>query len=320
MKKTIMLVSILFMVLSLSACGQTKEEEFVVPQQKSSMQIKNIDEKISSEKSNTFNHAEEDEIEQKDTIEIDFTYDFAEDIKADVIDVISNSSSFQEELKNIDAITQKYILLAESALTQGEMNVASQWLYTIWDTELNELWSRFNSLAVPDTKERVLEEQRNWIAMKEEVTFLSLGTQEENGSMYPMLVNSLWEEYTRNRAYFIANELAQIKGEPFSMPEKSTKYGLFVDNQGTGAVYSSLITRQNWEGDDEAIISLYRLGGIEGGFIDHGNGTLDFTSDDGSIKGIIQINGWNGATFEVTETMGEVQLSAGEKFDFPFVY
>ena len=106
----------------------------------------------------------EDDIELKDTIEIDFTYDYTEDIKADVAYVASNSSSLQEELKNIDTITQKYTLLAESALTQGEMNVASQWLYVIWDTELNNLWRRFSSLANQDTKEMVLEEQRNWIA------------------------------------------------------------------------------------------------------------------------------------------------------------
>ena len=93
----------------------------------------------------------EDDIELKDTIEIDFTYDYTEDIKADVAYVVSNSSSLQEKLKNIDTITQKYTLLAESALTQGEMNVASQWLYVIWDTELNNLWSRFSSLANQDT-------------------------------------------------------------------------------------------------------------------------------------------------------------------------
>ena len=170
--------------------------------------------------------------------------------------------------------------------------------------------------------------------MKEKVTLMSLGSQEENGSMYPMLVNSLWEEKTKNRAYFIANELAQIEGESFAMPEASTKYGLFVvcttfdsflndlfvDNQGTDAVYSSLITQQSWEGEDEAIISVYRLGEIEGSFIDNGNGNLDFTSDDGSIKGTIQINGWNGATFEVTETIGAVPFSVGEKFEFPFAF
>ena len=96
--------------------------------------------------------------------------------------------------------------------------------------------------------------------------------------------------------------------------------GLFVDNQGTDAVYSSLITQQSWEGEDKAIISVYRLGEIEGSFIDNGNGNLDFTSDDGSIKGTIQINGWNGATFEVTETIGAVPFSGGEKFEFPFAF
>lgn len=44
------------------------------------------------------------------------------------------------------------------------------------------------------------------------------------------------------------------------MPEVSAKYGTFVDNQETGDIYSSLITRQNWEGTDEAVISIYRQG------------------------------------------------------------
>ena len=283
-KKITILVCTLFMVFSLGACGKTKEDAAVVTQQESSLQIESMDEEMTSEESTTFNNGEEDDIELKDTIEIDFTYDYTEDIKADVA------------------------------------YVASLWLYVIWDTELNNLWRRFSSLANQDTKEMVLEEQRNWIAMKEEVTLMSLGSQEENGSMYPMLVNSLWEEKTKNRAYFIANELAQIEGESFAMPEASTKYGLFVDNQGTDAVYSSLITQQSWEGEDEAIISVYRLGEIEGSFIDNGNGNLDFTSDDGSIKGTIQINGWNGATFEVTETIGAVPFSVGEKFEFPFAF
>ena len=255
-----------------------------------------------------------------DTLEIDFAYDYSEDIKTDVDYMVSVSDSLQEELENIEKITQKYTPLAEKAQTQGEMNVSSRWLYVIWDTELNDLWNRFSKLADPQTKEQVLTDQRNWIAMKEEATFLSIGSSEENGSMYPMLVNSLWEEKTKNRAYFIANELAQIEGESFAMPEASTTYGLFVDNQGTDAVYNSLITQQSWEGEDEAIISVYRLGEIEGSFIDNGNGNLDFTSDDGSIKGTIQINGWNGATFEVTETIGAVPFSVGEKFEFSFAF
>ena len=252
--------------------------------------------------------------------ETDFTYDYSEDIKADVDNVVSGSASLQDELENIENIVKKYTPLAQAAQTQTEMNLSSRWFFDIWDTELNNLWSRFSDLADPQTKEKILTEQRNWIDMKEEVTLLDIGSYEENGSMYPLLQNSYLEEITKNRAYVIANELAKIKGESFVMPEKSAKYGLFVDNQGTGSVYSSLITRQGLEGEDEALISIYREGETKGTFVDNGNGELAFTSDDGSVKGTIKINGWDGAGFKVTETSGEAVFSAGEEVNFPFAF
>jgi len=234
--------------------------------------------------------------------------------------LVSSSANLQTELENIEKIIQKYTPIAQAAQSQLDMNISSQWFLAIWDTELNNLWSRFSNAADPQTKEKLLEEQRNWIAMKEEVILLTLGTREENGSMYPLLQNAVLEEITKDRAYVLANELAKIKGETFVMPEKSSKYGLFVDNQGTGDVYSFLNTQEGWEGEDEAIISIYRLGQIEGTFVDNGNGELDFTSDDGNIKGIIQINGWDGASFKITETSGTSVFSVGEEFIFPFAF
>lgn len=264
--------------------------------------------------------SESDELELSDELKIDFTYNYSEDIKADVDDVVSNSASLQEELANIEKITLKYTPLAEAAQTQGEMNAASLWFYTIWDTELNNLWSRFSNSADQQTKENLLAEQRNWIDMKEEVTLLSIGSRDENGSMYPLLQNSFLEEITKNRAYVLARELAKIKGEAFVMPEISAKYGIFVDNQGTGDIYSSLITQQNWEGEDEAVISIYRQGETEGSFVDNGNGELFFTSEDGSVKGTIKIDGWNGASFKVTEISEGSPFSVGEEFEFPFIF
>lgn len=261
---------------------------------------------------------ENNDIELNDKLEIDFTYDYSEDIKADVDYVVSGSASLQKELENIEKIIQKYTPLAEAAQTQGEMNVSSEWFFVIWDTELNNLWSRFSNSADQQTKEKILAEQRNWIDMKEEVTLLSIGSSDENGSMYPLLVNSFLEEITKNRAYVLANELAKIKGESFVMPEKSTKYGLFVDNQGTGSIYSFLNAWQGQLEEDEAMISIYRLGEIEGTFVDNGNGELAFTSNNGSVKGIIKINGWDGASFTVTETSEESVFSVGEEFKFPF--
>lgn len=263
---------------------------------------------------------EYNDVALNEEMETDFTYDYSENIKADVDDVVSGSASLQDELENIENIIKKYTPLAQAAETQTEMNLSSRWFFDIWDTELNNLWSRFSDLADPQTKEKILAEQRNWVDMKEEVTLLDIGSSEENGSMYPLLQNSYLEEITKNRAYVIANELAKIKGESFVMPEKSAKYGLFVDNQGTGSVYSSLITRQGLEGEDEALISIYREGETKGTFVDNGNGELAFTSDDGSVKGIIKINGWDGASFKVTETSGESVFSAGEEVNFPFAF
>ncbi len=260
------------------------------------------------------------DIKLSDIPQMDFAYDYSEDIKADVDYVVSGSESLQKEVANIEKIIQKYTPLAEVAQSQGEMNISSRWFFVIWDTELNALWSRFSNSADQKTKEKVLEEQRNWIAMKEEVTLLSLGDSEENGSIYPLLQNSFLEEITKNRAYVLANELAEIKGESFVMPERSEKYGFFVDNQGTGSVYSFLNTRSGWEGEEEAIISIYRQGETEGTFVDNGNGELDFTSEDGSVKGIIIINGWDGASFKVTETSGTSAFSVGEEFYFPFAF
>lgn len=272
------------------------------------------------EEQTTPENSENDEIHLDDELNIDFTCDYSEDIKEDVDDVVAASTSLQEELTNMEKVTQKYTPLAEAAQTQGEMNVAAHWLYTIWDTELNNLWSRLSSSADRQTKEKLLAEQRNWIDLKEEVTLLSIGSREENGSMYPLLQNSYLEEITKNRAYVLARELAKIKGEDFAMPEVSAKYGTFVDNQGTGDIYSSLLTRQNWEGKDEAVISVYREGETEGSFVDHGNGELSFTSEDGSVKGMIKIDGWNGASFKVTEIYGESPFSTGEEFTFPLAF
>lgn len=311
MKKSIYLLILLLMAGLCIGCGKAETESNDVSTENRSSQ---------AEEPSSPTGEENRDIQLNDNLNVDFTYDYSEDIGADIDYVVSGSASLQKELENIEKIVQKYTPLAEAAQTQAEMNQSSRWFFVIWDTELNSLWSRFSNSADQQTKEKLLAEQRNWIAMKEEAALLSLGPREENGSMYPLLLNSFLEEITKNRACVIANELAKIKGEPFAMPEKSAKYGLFVDNQGTGSVYSSLNTRQGWEEDDEAIISIYRQGGTEGTFADNGNGELAFTSYDGSIKGIIKINGWDGASFKVTETSGTSVFSVGEEFIFPFVF
>ena len=320
MKKRIYSMILILMTGLCAGCGKEGVKNNNTGIESESSQVEDSVSFESTEDTESTENTEYNDVVLNEETETDFTYDYSEDIKADVDNVVSGSASLQDELENIENIVKKYTPLAQAAETQTEMNLSSRWFFDIWDTELNNLWSRFSDLADPQTKEKILTEQRNWIDMKEEVTLLDIGSYEENGSMYPLLQNSYLEEITKNRAYVIANELAKIKGESFVMPEKSAKYGLFVDNQGTGSVYSSLITRQGLEGEDEALISIYREGETKGTFVDNGNGELAFTSDDGSVKGTIKINGWDGASFKVTETSGEAVFSAGEEVNFPFAF
>ncbi len=251
--------------------------------------------------------------------DVDFTKDHEDDIRKEVEDAVASSASLQEEMENIEKISQKYQSMADAAQTQDEMNTSSAWIFKIWDTELNNLWSRFSDQADQQTKDEVLEEQENWISMKEEITLESIGHSEDHGSVYPTMYNNFQADITRNRVYILAGDLAKVKGESFTLPEHPAMQGVFADNEGTGSVYSSLCIGYGDEGD-EAVVSVYRQGETDGTVVEKGNGELEYTSDDGNIKGIIRINGWDGASFEVTESNGQSGFDQGQVTEFPFAF
>lgn len=260
----------------------------------------------------------EPEIADDAGLSVDFFRDYGPEIEADVNKAIESASSLQNEIDNVQKVVEKYSLMAAKAETQAEMNMASVWSYTIWDKELNSLWSRISNAADEQTKERLLSDQRNWVSMKEEVKLENIGRMEDGGSMYPLNENAFFEGITFNRVCILANELAKIKGETYNMPPRSM-YGTYVDNQGSGEVYSSLITRTGMELDNEALISIFRLGGTEGTFKETGNGEYEFVSYSENVKGIIKMNGWEGASFEVTESV-DSPFTVGENFEFDFAF
>ena len=92
MKIPIYIITVLLLAVYLVGCGKEEIE--------ADTEIKYIqsEEFISSESSEE-EHTEPDNINE--TIVIDFTYDYTEDIKADVDYAVSASDSLQEELENI---------------------------------------------------------------------------------------------------------------------------------------------------------------------------------------------------------------------------
>lgn len=101
MKKTIYL---LVLVLSMGICAGCGKENTEI-------------ENSRMEEQTTCENSEDDEIHLDDELKIDFTCDYSESIKEDVDDVVADSTSLQEELTNMEKVTQKYTPLAEAAQT-----------------------------------------------------------------------------------------------------------------------------------------------------------------------------------------------------------
>ena len=256
-----------------------------------------------------------------DTIDVsvvDFNSDYKTEIEAEVEQAIASASSIQDEMDRVKKIADKYSAYAEVAKTQKQMNTAAGWTCTVWDDEITKLWSRISDTAEAKTKERILAEQRKWIAMKDEVRIDTIGTSVDGGSVYPVMECGFIEATTYNRCHILANELAHINGEEYKMPVKPI-YGTYVDNQGINIVYSYLVIREGWETENKVSISLYNQGHLEGDFTEKSDGVLDFVSAKGNIKGIITVNGWDGATFEITES-DDNMFPAGKVYEFGFTF
>lgn len=129
----------------------------------------------------------------------------------------SEAESIQDEIAKVEAKSCEYENADWSSMGQQEMNrLTAEW-YWLWDDELNSLWNRLSDELDAETKAKVLDEQRAWIKRKEE-NVKGAGAAASGGSLQPQLENSTAEEMTRARAYILAEYLAAVRNETFTIP------------------------------------------------------------------------------------------------------
>ncbi|WP_049945802.1 lysozyme inhibitor LprI family protein [Butyrivibrio sp. LC3010] len=243
----------------------------------------------------------------------DLSHDYDKEIKDAVTEISSSASTVQDELNGIEALERRFNELTEKAETQVEINQTAKHSFDIWDSEINNLWSRVNKLLDAASKDNLLQEQRKWISVKDKIVPEALGPREEGGSIYPMLELSLFKDITKRRCYYLATIIADKNGEAFTLPKRSIT-GAYVDDQDTDDIYSSLIITESMESGYNATISIYRTATVEGTVTKEGS-DLIFTSYDESVKGIIRY-GWSGASLEITEAGADSVLKKGDVYEF----
>ena len=110
------------------------------------------------------------------------------------VDYESYMATIEEQSDDI-----KYALENE-VVTQAEMNEKSQELFELWDGALNYLWGELKNVLPEKEFEELRDEQRTWIAQKEEAVETA-GKEVEGGSLYTMVVNTEAATITEKRVY-----------------------------------------------------------------------------------------------------------------------
>ena len=70
----------------------------------------------------------------------------------------------------------------------------------MWDSDLNAIWRELKVFLDDESFDKLLQEQREWIATKE-AEVKEAGAEFEGGSMQPMVMNQKAAELTKIRVY-----------------------------------------------------------------------------------------------------------------------
>jgi len=116
-------------------------------------------------------------------------------------DTENQTDSIDAELAEIEAKSVEIeTRLSSAMLNQMELNQLSAEWYTLWDDELNSIWSRLKEKLDEETMAAIKEEQISWIEYKESEV-AAKGEEFGMGSMRPLEENTLAAEMTRERVY-----------------------------------------------------------------------------------------------------------------------
>lgn len=216
------------------------------------------------------------------------------------------------ELAEVEAQSEEFKNKLQDDITQMELNqTASNW-YTLWDDELNSLWSRISDTVDVDAKSTILAEQRTWITDKE-AAVAEAGADYEGGSMQDLIEYKKAAKLTRARCYVLAAYLGEAIGQTVE-PFKIDYAGRYVDTQGTMESYSNLYITEESDGTYTIEVDIYRLVALEG-TAKLERGILKFIDEAKEIRADIIVND-ESATFTVTESKRD-NIKSGDIFDFP---
>ncbi|MBP5266683.1 MAG: DUF1311 domain-containing protein [Lachnospiraceae bacterium] len=164
-------------------------------------------------------------------------------------------TTIQEELDAVEATYQEKMNAIDSeSATQSELNQNAADCYQLWDDELNSLWDRLSAELDSQRKENLLGEQRQWNERKE-TEIKNAGEEAEGGTLQPLLECSKGAQLTRERCYYFAGILAEVRGETFTVSD-AVQADLDAANPTLDDVFQSFQGQYFFDAERGAVIGI----------------------------------------------------------------
>ncbi len=226
------------------------------------------------------------------------TTDYTNQIQTEIAEIVSTSTSLNDELLSVCELFDKYQEMRINADdgTQAAMNEMVQWETLVWKTEAESLLSRIEETGSDDyegTKNVYDEWESNVDAMAEK-----LSESYKDGSIYGMICEEEKAFRYQKMSYGLAEQLAAITDEAdFTMPliYADGIYGDYTFTSDYMAIIDGMET-----GSYEVSFNIEGVGEFSGyGYVSDYESTIDFELEDGT-KGTIEYS-YYGAELTITE-------------------
>ncbi len=304
-------VIVLCLMLGITACGTSEDTQ-------ESTGI--LEEEITETETQEEEVIEATEWEEQESTEATGTVgeDYTEEITAKVTTIGAAATSLEDELQQVVDYAAKFEEMQyDGDYSQTELNELAQWPYVVWDAEVNSLWSRVSDTLTGEEKETVLEWQRAYAEMYEDMATLAISTYAD-GSISGLLYMDKLAYFSENRAYLLADVLAEAIGEDFTLPERDI-YGCYATSEDNKTILNYFYVEEGMEADSYyATLNVDGVGTVEGE-ISEANGVISFAGLQYDISGQLT-EGWDGATFTVTEVNGDFPFAVGDEYRFDLVF
>lgn len=186
------MIMILVAAMLLFGCGSSEEEQ--KKDATNSESVQDIEIEVTEEETEDVKEIEEAE-------EVEQTEQEQEKVQEPEVDIAAVKKMLDDAEAKAAELEKK--LEEDASLTQYDMNELSHEIYVVWDDVLNDVWGILKDTLDEDTMNSLLEEQREWIADKEEEANAA-GEEFAGGSMQAMVVNQKAAELTQIRVYELA--------------------------------------------------------------------------------------------------------------------